>query len=430
MRRVSLAPWMAAGVLVLALGGCKSEPKSQTPKGAASASPKPPVVECSLDPSGSILTIAPEQDSARPEDNELDLPFAVEIGMATGYPEGFVVGALKETRDGTHAVLGLVRTAGETSQVVDLMRVHGVAVPPQIAVVGKRAILAIADGDAQGVLARLASVDLSAPRLGPTFGGLVPLGSDESSAYGILAEGERALLYWDEWPEKKRYGVVRVVRVAVGDLKTAGEPLTISAEGQDADGPRLLLRPGGYWAAWISHGAEQDDQESGPQWITIRPLDTNGAPAGQPIDVSPRDAFSLSFDLAPAPDGGLLVAWREDRHSVATAGGQLRLARVSASGSVERLPVIGDRIGAAPPMLLVSNDSRPAGWLAIGNPADDAMVAALEADGRVVTQLTPVPSLERRVLLARHDDRILAVAQRGRRAELQTVSCRTDTEGQ
>lgn len=424
-------------LFVFGASGCEDEGvkvgATASASASASASLSPPAACSATGPPGAGFSIG---QPTRAGEDHFGLPFAVELGGAVALRDGFAVGALRDEKDGTHALVALVPADADGGRIIDLGKTHGDVVPPQLAADGTRVLVAVADNDAGGMRARLARVDTAAPGSAVSWGRDVPHDNDESPVFGIAASAGRAALVWDEWNRDGGYGLVRAVGFETGDLTSVADPVALSAEKADSEAPRIWPRPGGFWVAWITNG--KIDPEAEPargraatmaianRWVTIRPVDRAGRPAGEPIDATSREGSVLTFDLATGKDGAALIATREDTTSPSTAGGTVRVVRVRPDGTVEAHPVDVEDVGAGVPALLVDPEpaGKPFGWLALADSADSTSLVPLGGDGRPAPGRIADPLARTATPLAVREGGMLLARPRGKAIELGVVMCR------
>lgn len=361
------------------------------------------------------------------------LPFAPEVGGAAWLPSGaFVVGGLEPSKKELRALALLVLPSGLQMRV-DLGSVHGDVLPPALAAREGVVVVAVPTGAPRGTLLRLARIDAieSAPRV--RWGGEVASGADESDAFSVDVGEQHAVVAWDDWDGGANHSKVIAATLEGSDPSKVKAPVTLSMEGEDAESPVVVRRPGGFFAAWITSGRrappleerkERTEEESpvdlGPRWITLRRLDEAGAPAGLAISVTPRDGHVLGFDLVAQRDGGALLAYREHGAAPGTSGGALWTVVVRAGGSIEPRRVDADELGAAVPRIFQDGEAT---WLSVAGEGDSTLLTTLDAEGREERRLAPEPTLEGGAPLAAGGSSLLIVRPRGRGLELSAAKC-------
>jgi hypothetical protein len=449
---------LPAAVLVCA-PSCKKAgpPGEQGPEHVVDAAPVRAVPYCAEVKPGAVYLIGePGQPASRSEDEEIALPSAVELGSAVGYSEGFAVAALSWRDQGPAAVVALLSADGSRGRTVELGRVHGNVAPPQLASGGGHLVALVADSDAGGRRLRLARVAHSAPRPDVQWGAELSPAPSDAQGFGLALAGSRAVVVWDEWAKGEARGLIRATTVALADITKAGPVRTVSADNSDGERPEVVARPGGYWLGWISHSAyAAGDQAAadaarsgaahpppsaepgaeafepvvdlGSRWLEVVPLSADGAPSGPPQVVTSQQSHVLVFDLAPAPDGSLWLAWRDDKTSPGVEQGALHLARVGLDGALDKSVVEDEQLGAGVPSLLVdraAGPGRPSGWLASRGIDDTTHIGTLDARGRLRSTLLGEPLIRGAEPLALWAGRMLLGRPRGRAVELSVVSCR------
>ncbi|HMJ15507.1 MAG TPA: hypothetical protein VK524_29025, partial [Polyangiaceae bacterium] len=107
--------------------------------------------------SGSLFTIgkASPRSGVDAEEPEPAQPFAVEIGDAVAFGQGFAVAALESTGEQTHARIVTLPADAARGKVTDLGRVQGDVEPPQLAPRGADVFFALTDHDTVSARLRL-----------------------------------------------------------------------------------------------------------------------------------------------------------------------------------------------------------------------------------------------------------------------------------
>lgn len=372
-----------------------------------------------------------------------DLPFATELGLAAPHAGGFAVGALAAMEEGTRAVIALVGGDGASGRIVNLGSTHGGAAPPRVAGRADELFVVVPDSDASGGTLRLGVI--RDPRETPevTWGAVVSEGWDESQAFDVIVGEKRALIVWDQWTSSKDRSVVVASSFDPDDISSVSTPEQLSGEGQNAEAPRLVERPGGSWLGYLERTPEPTDAgapsptealdegtgtvvDLGRRALVVVPLDRHGKPTNPPRRVSPDDGHVLVFDLAPAADGALELVWRDDATSPGVERGVIHLARVRPDGSVKHDVIEEESIGSGAPSLLY--DPAPAArrgptWLTVGGVTDLTQLVALLPDGKPAGRLRSEAAIGRGDVLARSAERLLVGTPLGRSVELTVVSC-------
>jgi hypothetical protein len=430
---------------------------------AASASPAPTAAgsRCSAPFAGTSFTLGERattgSDPGEDDDDGSDdpsLPFAVEVGSAVAWRDGFAVAALDTKAGVTKAVVAFVDADAKKGRVAELGKLHGDPDPPELAALDGSVVALMHDTDAGGELLRLVSLRPGEDKIDVVLGAEIAESRDESRVAHLALGPERGLAVWDEWNKTDRHGVIRACSFSNKDVSNVTRPRTISAADEDAEGPRLARRTGGFWAAWISapikgktkpiappkkpdkpapaaSAAPEPDVpplELGPRALRIVALDANGVPHGQPVDVTAKDAHVIAFDLEAGPDDTALLTWRDDTAAPGAEERSVRLARVKADGSVERSTIFDEQVGAGVPLLLVDASPKereaPTLWLSLDSVNDATRIGALSASGALLDVLGTEPAIRSGEPLAIARGRILVAKPRGLAVELSVVECK------
>ncbi|MEZ4375054.1 MAG: hypothetical protein R3B07_29855 [Polyangiaceae bacterium] len=419
--------------------GCKDKSKPPEPaeSAAASAAPAPPAPRCAEVSPGASFVIGKPSAAKPEEDQALDLPFAVELGRAEALDAGFLVTALRSVGGESHAMLASLNRDASGGRLVELGRVHGDVDPPLIAAGKDRVFVGVADHDASAAIVRLASISKADTDPQITWGALPQIGSDESEVFDLALGKERGVLAYDDYRKSDGHSSVWTLTFGLDDPSKVTPPRVVSLKGQDVEAPKLALRPGGFWLAWIAHSklaapSKPDEKnidleslvELGTRWLELVKLDENGVREGDPLKVSPSEGHVLVFSLMSAPDGSAWLAWRDDATSPGVERRAVLLARVDASGGKTDLKIEDERVGAGVPNLLaVSPATKQAAWLGLGTASDRTSFLALGPDFKPVEDLDNDPLVGPAELLAAKNDQILLGKPRGLASELSVVRC-------
>ncbi|HSO34870.1 MAG TPA: hypothetical protein VLT33_20210 [Labilithrix sp.] len=449
MRIVVLAALVGGAA---ALGGCsgcsRDQPAPPGPLASASApigSAPPGVVAESLPrcrTDGARLALAGDD---------------VVVGEAVLGPDALFLGVVR--REGTKRLAGIVRAALDlsSSRMVELGPALGDDPPPTPRLRGTTAYVtsftrrsaagadagADAGAGAMGATRRLEIARLDA-------GGLVAEGTitqqaDESLAYDVAwPEGGApgaALVAWDEDapPEVARAlgdrGVVKVQLLGAGTKARVASP-----DKSDAEAPRLLARPGGYWLAWLARRAEAVE-DAGPngnaegpgerrayRWVELVTLDAKGEATSPVRRISPEKGRVASFDLVRTDAQVVVLVQDEAAH--AEGAGERMVRYVTDGDKVESADLLDGGIGHALADLLPQG-AGPNRWLAFVDPQEHAHVVPLGPTLRVAGPSTTEPALDgARVLGSAPPDVVYAVGPSGAaetangRVELRRLVCR------
>jgi hypothetical protein len=427
--------------LLLACAGCKraSPAPAPTPSREMSAQPSAlPMPEemtrCRRLPDLALTLDAPalaaKPDAAAPgedEDDDALLPFGVDIGAALSVPTGFAVAGV---RGAGQAFVALVSERG--SRRIDLGELHGDVETPALAAAGERLLVGLRSTDAAGFTVKLGRVGVDGnavewgqelTKLGKTVTGL-----------SLAAQGARGVLVYQG--EVKKEPRLWLGGFAIESLAEAFEPKPL--ELKDAELPRVVPRPGGFWLSWVrslpepkkavkppkeagpaSDPEERDILEMGLRALEVAKLDEQGNLQGSPLRVGEPRRQVLLYDVAPTASGSLLIAARSDSAVPGAEGGALLLSEVSADGSVREERLEDDEIGAGAPRLLVDTaQSMP--WLVVSAPNDATRLGPLRG---AQTSLQSDSLLGRAEVIAVSGGRFLAQRARGRQVQLEALAC-------
>ncbi len=436
------------------VGRDESAPTSPAPSGAASAAPissvasAPRCAPLSAQPfmigEAGAPRPAPTPPSLEagapievPDELEDDLaPFAVEIGRGAVYAGGFAAGARRDAEGGAIAMVATIGFDGAGGKLVRLGRSRGDLDPPVVAGVGDVVLAALLEPNAGGRAIRIAKVHGDEV----TWGVELSEGRDDSGALDLAASGSRALVVWDDVTFEDKLSHVMLSSFDVATMRSATSARPVSSPKTDADSPRLIARPGGYWLGYLARaneapkkkkdpsnageksgrkGEDEGDDESGEAiqngWVEVMPLDENGAPVAAARAVTPKSGHALAFDLELGEDGSALLAWRDDDTPTGSTGGRLSSALVRLGGSIEVHVLAEESFGAGVPDLLP-------GWLVVGG-TGATKLGAIDLRGVLAGGLDPEPSLGTGEPLAATKDAILIAQPAGRAMRLGVVRC-------
>lgn len=454
-RRLSARTLAAAGLACVALVACKrSTNTGESPLPSASApSPGPNSApdRCHAGAKGAFFTIG-KPGSRAPldaDDQETAQPFAVEVGDATAFQTGFAVSALESTGSETRALVATVSSDAARGTVVDLGRVHGDVEPPRLAARGSDVFFAVADHGPSNARLRVGMVlgeGGGAARL--TWGFETAWTGRGASAFDLAVTSKRGLLVWEDVEARAERQLVRLASFALDDLRAVTKDRTLDVGSAEQEMPEVVPRGAGYWLAWVASSPQQRPGASarspdkspplpaasaapsesvlefGNRWIEIVTLDENGAPTAAPQAISPRDRHVLVFDLAATAGGGALLAWRDDDSAPGAESRIVHVARVTASGGIERSVIDHDDVGAGAPSLITDAASAAPSWLALESVTHDTRVAALTPKGGLLDELAAESAIGNGDALAARDGRLLLARPRGLAAELFVVACK------
>jgi hypothetical protein len=210
---------------------------------------------------------------------------------------------------------------------------------------------------------------------------------------------------------------------------------------KDAEMPRLLPRPGGYWLSWVrslpepikpkkaentAGSSAQDPEERelldvGLRVLEVAKLDQQGKLEGAALRIGEPRRQVLLYDVVALGTGRLLVAARSDSAAPGAEGGALLLSEIGLDGSVHEDRLDDDDIGAGAPTLLADADPKlPGPWLAVSAP-NDATRLGLVQGARTTLQADPL--LGRGQVIAVSGGHFLLQRARGRGVALEAVDC-------
>jgi hypothetical protein len=434
-------PLLVLGLIAVGgSSGCRCSSEGPAPREApAAAIPTPPCVRGSVQ-----LTFAPSgadgQPAQAPLDPDLELPFASEPGMALALGADFFATGLRHESRGAVALVGRLGADGSVPRLVELGRVRGDVLPPRLASDGTDLWVVLQEGTPSGRelrVSRLAGANLD---VAPSWRPGPAQTSAESSAFDVAARAGSALLVYDDWAAVDNHGQIFAAVVRSEDSPEArieGHP--VSAALVDAEAPRVTVRPGGYWLAWLVNarsagtGRVYDPGDEvkenaragsayGSRWLSIVALDTSGKAIGEVRRLTGRQERVVGYDLTAGPSGSAWLTWRQDAPTPGSSGGRIFTAEVRSDGSKDVLPVREDDVGAGEPTwLFAGSDAAP--WLTFPDARDRTVLLRAVAPGRLGTPLHPGPELEGAGALAAAGERVLFAVPHGRAIELVPATC-------
>jgi hypothetical protein len=266
-------------------------------------------------------------DDAEEEFDEL-APYAVELGRGAVMSDGFAVGALRDGDGGSYAMVARIGADGRNGKLVRLGRSRGDFDAPTVTGYKDSVLAAMLEPNAGGRAIRVAKVTGDQVIWGPE----VSEGRDESLAVDLASSGDRAVLVWDDVSKDGKRTMVMIESFDPQTMKSDGASRPISSPKSDAEVPRLIARPGGYWLAYavVGEGKRPKDEDTGlggqaiePRWVEIVPLDERGQPIALPRAVTPKDGHALAFDVEASDDGGMILAYRDDDTPSRSTGGKV-----------------------------------------------------------------------------------------------------------
>jgi len=429
------------------LPGCKKrEPgPAAAPSAAASVAPSLgaalPVPEemtrCRRRPDFSLTLEAdtpankPPLDTQEDVDDDALMPFGVDIGTALSTPYGAAAAGIRGAGQAFVALLG-----ERASRRVDLGDIHGDAETPSLALVGERLLVALRSSDAAGFTIKLGSITGLESNSVEWGYELTKLGREVTSVQ-LAATAERGVLVY----QGAQKGDPRVMLGTFAPAKLAEPFETKPLPVKDAEMPRLLPRPGGYWLSWVRSLPEtkkppktenaagttaRDPEEAelldvGLRVLEVSKLDEQGKLQGAALRVGEPRRQVLLYDIAALPSGRLLVAARSDSAAPGAEGGALLLSDVGPDGSVREDRLEDDEIGAGVPALLVDADAKsPGPWLAVSAPNDATRLGLVQG---ARTSLQADPLLGNAQVVAVTAGHFVLQRARGRGVTLEALDC-------
>ncbi len=403
----------------------------------------------------------------------LDLPFSIEPGMALELGGSFYVTALRHEPRGSRALLArLGRAPGAAPAVLELAQLDGDVPPPRLAADGDELLVAVEDTEAGALrvrVARLPAALLAGSQPAPQLewrAGPEPA-RDESNVYDFAAGQGLTLFAWDDWPQGQSHGRVFVLSLARDG--SASAPEALSGVDVDAEEPRLVPRPGGYWLSWLvattaaarervydpgerdpsspqpgGGGGEPGEAEGaggarlpltggtpyGARGIEILALDPAGKPAGNVRRIRTGAARVVGYDLTTSADGSAWLVWRQDAPSPSAAGGRVFLVEVRSDGPGEPLLVREEDVGSGAPSWLSGEALVAAApgiarrWLTFPDQRDRTLLLPIELPLSPPEPLPLGASLQGAAALTAAAGQLLFALPRGRALELFTAACR------
>ncbi|MEZ4445644.1 MAG: hypothetical protein R3B72_41600 [Polyangiaceae bacterium] len=355
-------------------------------------------------------------------------PFSVEVGRAVALGQGYAVGIKRVVEEpegaSTYAEVAVLGKAG-AGDTVRLGRTRPDMDAPVVAASGEGWVAAMLEPHASGLALRLAQMRDGAL----AWGAELEQARDESLAFDV-AFGERAgVVVWDEVSDDGKQARIVVATVDPASLKIRERAAPISRPEVDAELPRLVRRPGGFWLAYVARArtkepsrdnGEEDDQFRGeriePAWLELGSLDEDGRLQGTFRPVTPRDGHLLAYDLELGRDGAVIVAWRDDDTPSGAEGGRVTMMLVEPSGAGQEQLVAEDDVGAGVPSLV-------AGWLALPDGAGHVRLAPVGADGALEGELRQEDAFGIGQVLASRGDELLVAKPGGRAVTLAVLAC-------
>lgn len=453
----SRLPLLLASTSLL-IGACRNKSKpiaGGRPAGSSvastvAASTAPGLFSCSDVGHAPSLVVGERRPAPKPLDGEqepeddVDLPFAVELGSARANASFFAIGGVESRRGASFAFAAVVPTSGAVGHRIDLGRVFGEVEPPALAPSRDGWIALVADNDAAALVLKI--VGASPPFDAATLrhGGEITGVRRDAAEFAIETSADQALAAWTRL-EKGR-GSVELARIRTDTLALDGAPFAAPAAlGGEPESPELARRPNGYYLAWIARGAatppkhvparrDEDDVDAGappnlldegPTAIEVVPLDVRGNATAAPRRITPPSSRVVAFDMTPTPDGGLLVVYRDERDGPGLERDSAEAVLVHPDGTTTaRSWQTGDSAGL-PSLLADAAPGKDQAWAWVSVASERELgLAALASDPLGFTGLASDPHLAGTEALAASAGKLLLSRAHAGQRELSVVQCR------
>ncbi len=413
---------LVAVVMSIALPACcQREHKAGPSDSIESAEPVPAPAPSRCSMVGKETIVGERSANANPDDDLL--PFASEVGQATAFDGGFAVGVLHPQGGGTNHSVVTISLDGSASRVLALGASHGDAEPPRVFGQGASVGVAVLEPTGASRTLRIARVDADDVH----WASELRQGVDESMAFDVVLGNERGIVVWDDVPKDRK---VSGVYLSTFDAETFERPTqarVVTLPGVDADSPRVVRRPGGFWLFWLVRRLQDADYDAvyraediAYRWLEVVPLDESGAVAGTPRRIGSDLGHVLAYDVVAASDGGALVAWRDDDTPSGSTGGQILTAMVRQGGIDGPDPVDDASTAVGAPTLMT-------GWFAIADATGPTRIAPIGADGKLADVLRGEDLFGMGEPLASRGDLMLVARPSGQAMRIFVARCTRDT---
>jgi hypothetical protein len=338
------------------------------------------------------------------EPDDILAPFAVEVGRGAVFEGGFAVGTLRDAEGGTVAMVATLGLDGKNGKLVRLARSRGDLEPPIVTGAGPALLAAMLEPNAAGRAIKVAKITGGEVTWGPELSE----GRDDSLALDIAASGERAVVVWDDVPKDAKRSTVMIASFDTASLRSVTRGRPVSPPSTDAESPRVIARPGGYWLAYTARASEDDEdgkakkgkakkgklnedtaaagETIAKRWIEVMPLDESGAATAAPRAVTSKDGHILAFDMELGEGGAALLAFRDDDTPSGSSGGRVSSLLVRPGGGGEPRVIAEEGVGTGVPDLLP-------GWIAVASISGPTRLATMTDSGDLIGALLPEPSL-------------------------------------
>ncbi|MEO8178311.1 MAG: hypothetical protein ABI895_05700 [Deltaproteobacteria bacterium] len=410
-----------------------------------------------------------------PEPDVVDLPFSIEPGMGLELAGQFFATALRHEPHGSVALLARLTggAGGPAPTVIELARLADDVPPPRLAADGADLLVAIEDtvGQARSRaaryrvrLARLPQANLAAPlewHDGPHAS------RDESNAFDFAAAPRAAgappggaLFAWDDWLAGESHG--RVYVQVLSGSGAASSVTAASAPDVDAEEPRVVERPGGYWLAWLVDAASAagrtriydpgeaeaaapgagastgagaavpvaaapvpgKSSPNGARGIEVIALDAAGQPVGNVRRIRTENARVVGYDLTTNAAGNAWLVWRQDAPSAGAAGGRVLMTEVQSDGPHETQALREEDVGSGEPSWLAGAAGSQLPWLTFPDQRDRTLLLPVDYPRPLAEPLALALDLQGAAALAAAGGQVLFALPKGRALELFLAACK------
>ena len=424
--------WLTLSSAALALGCCKRDKPSTNPAEPAPSGVGDAAESSELDSPGSKKTparckpigrdyeVGPGSGNSENLDNML--PFATEVGRGVAYESGYAVGALRQAGQSTQAVVVSTNRDGSAWATVELATAHGDTEAPTVFASGARLGVAMLVPAGASRHLRIGRIERGSVQ----WQAELVQGTDESLAYDVAVGPERMVAVWDDIPKDRKVSAVCVSTLNPTSFDNPSACRVVTLPGTDADMPRVIVRPGGFWLLWIARRPQQtntrDDnrylaEEIPHQWLEALPLDQQGGASGSPLRLTPRDGHAKLYDVVPGADGSAIVYLRDDDTPSGSSGGELQRIVVGLGAVEGPEPVGEDGLGEGTPNLTP-------GWLAIASTQQPTGLGPLGDDGKLLAPVATEPSVGAGVPVASWTSDLLIARPDGMAARLSVLRCK------
>jgi hypothetical protein len=391
-----------------------------------------------------MLTLTASVGTDQPTPAELDptieLPFATEPGTAIALGQAFFATGLRHDARGAVALLARLRSGHDAGVVVELGRVLGDVSPPRLAGDGSDLVVAVQEPAAGGHELRVARLNAAALDLPPLWRAGPHQTRNDSELFDVAVQAGQVVLVWEDWVAQSKRGRVLAATLSL-DAAEPGAPegVPLSGIAVDAEAPRVAVRPGGFWAAWIvnagsaariydpggdERGTPAADQGSnyGVRHIEVVPLDAMGRVAGLVRRLTPDNEHVVGYDLTAGTAGNAWIVWRQDAPSPVANGGRIFMTEVRMDGVAERVTVRQEDVGAGEPTWLPGGNVEVP-WLTFPDQLDGTLLMRVHGLSAIDEPLRLEASLNGAAALAASGSSVFFAAPRGRAVELFSAHC-------